>query len=56
VRLAGIDYAWVYPGPVIGLPAAPALAYPLTGEFGGEAGCWATIFRRRCRFPANRSG
>jgi hypothetical protein len=37
VWLAGIDYAWVYPGPIAGFQPPGALAYPLGGEFGGEA-------------------
>jgi hypothetical protein len=36
VRLAGIEYAWVYPGPVIGFRPDPTLSYPLGGDFGGE--------------------
>jgi hypothetical protein len=36
VRLAGIDYAWVYPGPIAGFGVEPQPAYPLEGEFGGE--------------------
>ncbi|MBI1876770.1 MAG: hypothetical protein HYR94_00765 [Chloroflexi bacterium] len=36
VRLAGIDYAWVYPGPMIGYRPDPTPQYPLGGEFGGE--------------------
>jgi 4-amino-4-deoxy-L-arabinose transferase-like glycosyltransferase len=38
VRLNGIEYAWVYPGPVVGLnqPAA-APAFPFAGQFGDEA-------------------
>jgi len=36
VRLAGIDYAWVYPGPIAGFRPDPTPQYPLTGEFGGE--------------------
>jgi hypothetical protein len=36
VRLSGIDYAWVYPGPVIGLRPDPTPQYPLGGDFGGE--------------------
>ena len=37
VRLNGIDYAWVYPGPIAGfeLPAAPPIA--LGGDFDDEA-------------------
>lgn len=37
VRLNGIDYAWVYPGPVAGFRPDPAPQFPLGGEFGGEA-------------------
>lgn len=37
VRLAGIDYAWVYPGPIAGFRPDPAPQYPLSGDFGGEA-------------------
>jgi hypothetical protein len=37
VRLAGIDYAWVYPGPIAGLRPEPAPQYVLEGDFGGEA-------------------
>ncbi len=36
IRLAGIDYAWVYPGPIVGFQSDPALQYPLGGDFGGE--------------------
>lgn len=36
IRLNGIDYAWVYPGPVVGA-TPPAPATPLGGDFGGEA-------------------
>lgn len=36
VRLAGIDYAWVYAGPVAGPRPDPSPAYPLGGDFGGE--------------------
>ncbi|GAB4450599.1 MAG: hypothetical protein Fur0044_46120 [Anaerolineae bacterium] len=36
VRLSGIEYAWVYPGPVIGFRPDPAPQVPLGGEFGGE--------------------
>jgi hypothetical protein len=36
VWLNGIEYAWVYPGPLVGPGPDPALAYPLGGEFGGE--------------------
>jgi hypothetical protein len=36
VRLNGIDYAWIYPGPVAGFRPDPAPQYPLGGEFGGE--------------------
>jgi hypothetical protein len=35
-RLAGIDYAWVYPGPVVGFDGKSSPAAPLTGDFGGE--------------------
>ncbi len=37
VRLNGIDYAWVYPGPIAGFRAAPLPQFSLGGEFGGEA-------------------
>ncbi|MBN1218734.1 MAG: glycosyltransferase family 39 protein [Anaerolineae bacterium] len=38
VRLNGIDYAWVYSGPVVGFDRPdPMLQYPLGSEFGGEA-------------------
>jgi hypothetical protein len=37
VRLAGIDYAWVYPGPIAGFRPEPSPQYILGGEFGGEA-------------------
>jgi 4-amino-4-deoxy-L-arabinose transferase-like glycosyltransferase len=37
VTLAGIEYAWVYPGPVAGFRPDPAPQHPLTGDFGGEA-------------------
>ena len=37
VRLNGVDYAWVYPGPVAGFRADPIPQHPLDGEFGGEA-------------------
>jgi len=37
VRLAGIDYAWVYPGPIAGFGADPQPQHPLGGQFGGEA-------------------
>lgn len=36
VRLSGIEYAWVYPGPVIGFRPDPAPQVPLGGEFGSE--------------------
>jgi 4-amino-4-deoxy-L-arabinose transferase-like glycosyltransferase len=36
VRLAGIDYAWVYPGPIAGFRSDPAPQYALGGDFGGE--------------------
>ncbi len=38
VRLAGIDYAWVYPGPIVaqGVHPDPSPQYPLGGDFGGE--------------------
>ncbi|MEW5958851.1 MAG: glycosyltransferase family 39 protein, partial [Chloroflexota bacterium] len=36
VRLAGIDYAWVYPGPVIGFGPDPEPRFPLSGDYGGE--------------------
>ena len=34
VRLAGIDYAWVYPGPVVGDKAGPPPQTPLSVDFG----------------------
>ncbi len=37
VTLAGVDYAWVYPGPIAGFRPDPAPQYPLAGEFGSEA-------------------
>jgi 4-amino-4-deoxy-L-arabinose transferase-like glycosyltransferase len=37
IRLAGIDYAWVYPGPIAGFRPDPAPVYPLGGDFGGQA-------------------
>ncbi len=37
VRLNGLDYAWVYPGPIAGFGADPQPQNPVTGEFGGEA-------------------
>ncbi len=37
VRLAGIDYAWVYPGPIVAVDRPdPGPTYPLGGDFGGE--------------------
>ncbi|MCP4289492.1 MAG: hypothetical protein GY792_34570, partial [Gammaproteobacteria bacterium] len=36
VRLAGIDYAWVYSGPIAGFQADPIPEYPIGGEFGDE--------------------
>jgi hypothetical protein len=37
VRLNGIDYAWIYPGPIAGLDQPnPAPRYPLGGQFGDE--------------------
>lgn len=36
VRLAGIEYAWVYRGPVAGFRPDPTFQYPLGGDFGGE--------------------
>lgn len=36
VRLAGIEYAWVYRGPVAGMRPDPTPHYPLGGDFGGE--------------------
>jgi hypothetical protein len=36
VRLAGIDYAWIYPGPVVGPRPDPTPQYALGGEFGDE--------------------
>ncbi len=36
VRLSGIDYAWVYPGPIAGFRPDPAPQYPLGGKFGNE--------------------
>jgi 4-amino-4-deoxy-L-arabinose transferase-like glycosyltransferase len=36
VRLAGIEYAWIYRGPVAGMRPDPAPHYPLGGDFGGE--------------------
>ncbi len=35
-HLAGIDYAWVYPGPVVGFRPDPTPQYALGGDFGGE--------------------
>jgi hypothetical protein len=35
-HLAGIDYAWVYPGPIIGYRPDPTPQIPLGGDFGGE--------------------
>jgi hypothetical protein len=35
-RLAGIDYAWVYPGPMVGFRPDPTPHYTLGGDFGGE--------------------
>ncbi|MCB9078788.1 MAG: glycosyltransferase family 39 protein [Anaerolineaceae bacterium] len=37
VRLNGIDYAWVYPGPIAGFEPPPAPPIALSGDFGGEA-------------------
>lgn len=36
VRLAGIEYAWVYRGPIAGMRPDPTPPYPLGGDFGGE--------------------
>ncbi|MCB0168813.1 MAG: hypothetical protein KDI79_31590, partial [Anaerolineae bacterium] len=36
VRLNGIDYAWVYPGPIAGFEPPPAPPIALSGDFGGE--------------------
>ncbi len=36
VRLSGIDYAWVYPGPLVGFRSNPTPQYALGGDFGGE--------------------
>jgi hypothetical protein len=36
VRLSGIEYAWVYPGPVVGFRPNPTPQYPLGGNFGSE--------------------
>ncbi len=36
VRLAGIDYAWVYPGPIAGFRPDPAPDYLLGGDFGDQ--------------------
>jgi hypothetical protein len=36
VRLNGIDYAWVYPGPVAGGTIAPQPQHPLAAQFGDE--------------------
>jgi 4-amino-4-deoxy-L-arabinose transferase-like glycosyltransferase len=36
VRLNGIEYAWVYPGPIIGVRPDPAPQSALGGTFGGE--------------------
>ena len=38
IRLAGIDYGWIYPGPIVaqGVRPDPAPQYPLGGDFGGE--------------------
>lgn len=36
VRLAGIEYAWVYRGPVAGVRPDPTPHYSLGGDFGGE--------------------
>lgn len=35
-RLAGIEYAWVYHGPIAGSRPDPTPQYPLAGDFGGE--------------------
>lgn len=35
-HLAGIDYAWVYPGPVVGFRPDPTPQYALGGNFGDE--------------------
>ncbi|MBN1992329.1 MAG: glycosyltransferase family 39 protein [Anaerolineae bacterium] len=36
-KLNGIEYAWVYPGPIVSLNRPdPTLQYPLGGEFGNE--------------------
>jgi hypothetical protein len=38
VRLAGIEYSWVYSGPIAGFGYEPKPQHPLkSGEFGGEA-------------------
>ena len=36
IRLNGIDYAWIYPGPIVGSQAPATVEIPLGGEFGGE--------------------
>lgn len=35
-RINGIDYAWVYSGPVVGATAAPQPQVPLAGQFADE--------------------
>ncbi len=37
VRLAGIDYAWIYRGPVVGFEPPTQIAHPVSGTFGGQA-------------------
>jgi hypothetical protein len=36
VRLNGIDYAWIYPGPIAGFQPDASPQYPFGGNFGGE--------------------
>jgi hypothetical protein len=36
VRLNGIDYAWIYPGPIAGFQSDASPQYPFDGNFGGE--------------------
>ncbi len=37
VRLAGIDYAWIYRGPVVGFEPPAQIAHPVSGFFGEQA-------------------
>jgi len=37
VRLNGIDYAWLYRGPIVGFKTKPLPQYSIGGEFGNEA-------------------